>query len=362
AAAPAESIASVFRRAETLRPTVGLTEPEIAFRERIEESVAYHLVSDVSVGVLLSSGIDSSALAAIGNRLSREPLRTFTVAFEEFLGRAEDEAPLAERFAADLGTIHTTRVVSRDEFRSDLPRFLERMDQPTIDGLNTWFASKAVREGGVKVALSGIGGDELFGGYPSFRMIPRILRVARTPAAWALRALARHPKKRLLHQYGSTWEGAYLLQRGLFLPHELRDLMGADAEEGLERLRLLDLFAASLDPDPGSDFARVATLESSHYLRNQLLRDTDWASMSHSVEVRTPLVDVAFLRQVAPLVLDHRRHCKAVLGSMLPPWLAKRPKTGFLTPAAEWMRLPPDGTTTRMRSWARFVFDAVAGT
>jgi len=355
------SIADVFCRANLRRPTAHLTAPNIALRERIEEAVAHHLVSDVPVGVFLSSGVDSSALTAIGSRLSREPLRTFTLAFDEFRGHRGDEAPLAERFARELGTLHTTRVVTRDEFLADLPKILGAMDQPTIDGVNTWFVSKAVHEAGVKVALSGVGGDELFGSYPSFTNIPRMMRIAGTPLANAAALFSRHPKKRLVNKYGRTWAGAYLLQRGLFLPSDLDAILGSDAAaQGLDRLQILDLFESAMTPDPVTNYGRVASLEASLYMRNQLLRDADWASMAHSVEVRTPLVDIALLRQIAPLLIEAGSACKDVLASMLPPWLRDRPKTGFFVPMAQWMDLPPDGTSTRMRSWARYVWSAVS--
>src|SRR5688572_10387191 len=160
------SIAETFRDADD----DALVDPAVFVRERVEESVAHHLVSDVPVGVFLSAGIDSSALTQMAAQLAarRTPLHTFTLSFAEF-----SEAPLAERFARELGTQQTTRVVDRGEFRADLPRIFERMDQPTIDGVNTWFISKAVHEAGIKVALSGVGGDELLGGYPSFANIPR---------------------------------------------------------------------------------------------------------------------------------------------------------------------------------------------
>ncbi len=340
------SIAGVFRDADGQRAYTHLTTPEIFLRERIEESVAYHLVSDVPVGVFLSSGIDSTALTLIASRLYAERLRTFTLAFEEFRGHAGDEAPLAERFARETGTLHTTRIVSREEFLAELPKIFAAMDQPTIDGVNTWFVSKAVHEAGVKVALSGLGGDELFGGYPSFRNLPRMVRLARTPLAHAAK-LMRHPKAKQIDAYGGTWAGAYLLQRGLILPDEVPP-------------EFMALVENAMTPDPGTDFGRVAALEASLYMRNQLLRDADWASMAHSVEVRTPLVDAALLRQIAPLLLECGKACKSVFGAMLPPWLRERKKTGFFVPMKEWLDLPPDGTTTRMRSWARTVFERTA--
>jgi len=354
------TVAGVLRRACAHRPVAHLTEPDIAVRERIEETVGQHLVSDVPVGVFLSSGIDSSALTAIASRISTEQLRTFTLAFEEFRGRPGDEAPLAARFAAETGTLHTTRVVTREEFDADLPKILGAMDQPTIDGVNTWFVSKAVHEGGVKVALSGVGGDELFGSYPSFANVPRVVRFAHTPIANVASMFSKHPKKRLLGKYGTTYAGAYLLQRGLYLPSELHAILGADqAEHALERLKILELFGSAITPDPTTPYGRVAALEASLYMRNQLLRDADWASMAHSVEVRTPLVDIALLRQIAPLLIEAGSACKDALAAVLPAWLRNRPKTGFQTPIQQWMDLPPDGTSTRMRSWARYVLDAV---
>src|SRR5687767_6831238 len=196
------SIAGVFRRANEQRDFASLTETSIALRERVEESVAHHLVADVPVGLFLSSGIDSATLAQMA------PVRTFTLTFDAFRGRAADEAPLAERFARDLGTVHTTRTVTRDEFLSDLPKILAAMDQPTIDGVNTWFVSKAVAEAGIKVALSGLGGDELLGSYPSFRTVPRLVRLARLPmAAHAARLVSRHPKAAFVSRFGRTHEG-----------------------------------------------------------------------------------------------------------------------------------------------------------
>jgi len=341
------SIAEIFR--DACERDV-LVDPAVFVRERVEESVAHHLVADVPIGVFLSAGIDSSAIAQIAR--ARTPLHTFTLSFTEF-----SEAPLAEQFARELGAHQTTRVVGRDEFLGDLPRIFERMDQPTIDGVNTWFISKAVHEAGIKVALSGLGGDELLGGYPSFGNLPRMVRFPLLARGAGM--LRRHPKARLIPQYARSYAGAYFLQRGLFLPDELPSILGDDvAREGISRLQMLDVFERAITPDPETPFGRVAALEASLYMRNQLLRDADWASMAHSVEVRTPLVDAYLLRQLAPTVL--RQRGKAALGANLPDYLRHRDKTGFFVPMKEWMDLPPDGTSTRMRSWARRVWESFA--
>jgi asparagine synthase (glutamine-hydrolysing) len=353
------SIAAVFRNADRQRSFANLMKPETFLHERVRESVEHHLVADVPVGIFLSAGVDSSALALTACQVANRPLHTFTLAFDEFKGRRADESAPAERFARVIGTQHTTRVVSREEFQADLPRIFDAMDQPTIDGVNTWFVSKAVHEAGLKVALSGLGGDELFGSYPSFRNVPRLVKVARLPLVLrAAQGVSRHPKARFVAGLAGTRAGAYLLQRGLFLPAELSMVLGAEsAQEGLERLAMLDVIGGAITPDPGTEFGRVATLEASLYLRNQLLRDADWASMAHSVEVRTPLVDGALLRQVAPLLLEKGSACKMALASMLPPGMRRRRKTGFFVPMRSWSGLPDDGTSTGMRAWARAVFE-----
>jgi asparagine synthase (glutamine-hydrolysing) len=151
-------------------------------REALLDSVRRHLVADVPVGAFLSAGIDSGTLVGLMRDAGQQDIQTVTIAFGEFRGHPEDEAPLAEEVARLYGTRHTTRLVTQAEFEADLPRITEAMDQPSIDGINTWFASKAARELGLKVAVSGLGGDELLGGYPSFHTIPNWVRTLAVPA------------------------------------------------------------------------------------------------------------------------------------------------------------------------------------
>jgi len=356
------SIANIYRRAHLQQePVATLVEPATLLREFVTESLAYHLFADVPVGAFLSAGIDSTTLVALMTAERHEPPRTITLSFEEFRGREQDEAPLASRFAAEIGAPHTSRIVTREEFLADMPRFFDQMDQPTIDGTNTWFVSKAAAEQGLKVAISGLGGDELFGSYPSFRELPRIVRLARVPLATRI---LRNPKAKSIARYGQNLAGAYLVKRGLFMPEELHSVLPEDvAREGLQRLDIAQRIRNVIDVDPGTDFGRIATLESALYMRNQLLRDTDWASMAHSLEVRTPLVDAFLLRQLAPLLIVGGSKTKDYFAASarppLPDYLRNRRKTGFSVPLKEWLDLPPDGTTTRMRSWARHVFERV---
>lgn len=294
-------------------------------------------------------------------------IQTITLAFDEFRDTHADEALLAAQVAQHFGVAHHMRLVGEQEFHQDLPRILAAMDQPSIDGINTWFISKAASEAGLKVAVSGVGGDELFGGYPSFRDIPRWTRrlwlPARIPGLGALAEQVQsafaplfprlNPKAAGLLRYGGSVPGAYLLRRGLFMPHELPELIGHDlAREGLRRLNPLRHIQRQLTPDTQgrdtpaamrTDYAKIATLEASLYMRNQLLRDTDWASMAHSLEVRTPLVDVNLLRQLAPALAtaqagNHKSWLARCPTQPLPDVVINRAKSGFTTPIAEWQQ------------------------
>ena len=164
---------SLIQDAYVARPPQPLTPGEL--RSLLLESVRYHLVSDVPVGIFLSAGIDSNVIAALATELGTQ-LRTVTLAFDEYSGTPNDEAPLAEAAAKVLHSDHVTVRIGRDEFMELLDDYWGCMDQPTIDGLNTYLISHAAAKQGLKVALSGLGGDELFGGYPSFRQIPELLK------------------------------------------------------------------------------------------------------------------------------------------------------------------------------------------
>lgn len=347
--------------------------------EALLDSVRHHLVADVPVGAFLSAGIDSGSLVGLMRDAGATTIQTITLAFDEFEGSANDEAPLAEQVAKQYGTKHTTRRVGRQEFENDLPAILDAMDQPSIDGINTWFVSKAAAEQGLKVAVSGLGGDELFGGYPSFRDIPRWVRWLRTPAALPglgvtfrtivaplLRPLGVSPKAASMLEYGGDWAGAYLLRRGLFMPWELPALLGVElAQEGMRRLDPLARIRSAIKPFPHSTFARVACMESALYMRNQLLRDADWAGMAHSLEIRVPLVDASLLFEVGPMALKGPTWGKQCLADAptikLKDAIRQRPKTGFTTPVSHWLAAsnPTRQGKSRhenLRPWCRDVY------
>lgn len=357
------SITQVWREAAKRAADPGDSLSPASVHDALRESVRFHLVADVEVGIFLSGGVDSGALAGLMRERTSAPIHGVTLEFAEFRDSHDDEVPLARRVARQYGITHHLRRVGRDEFLSDLPRIFAAMDQPSIDGVNSWFVSKAAAERALKVVISGLGGDELFGGYNSFTDVPRLVSLAGLPARVpglgrlvreVLKPLVRfaplHPKLPSTLEMGGDVRSAYQLKRGLFLPWELGDVMPEAAlHEAFERLAAQGGAASELPVEP---YAAVAALEAESYMRNQLLRDVDWASMAHSLEVRVPLVDTRLTQQVAPYVVRHRPVGKRVLGEVardpLPEVILSRPKTGFTTPVASWMASAPE-----LDSWQR---------
>jgi asparagine synthase (glutamine-hydrolysing) len=372
-----------FSIAATLRDAVQrderFTEKQRAdlIHDAVLESVRFHMVADVPVGAFLSAGIDSSSIVAFAKESGAGDLQTMTLRFEEYRGRDNDEAPLAHLVAERYFVGHTIQELSRQKFLECVPLVFEAMDQPSVDGLNSYFISKAAHEMGLKVAMSGAGGDELFGGYTSFRDIPRWMPItsilshiprlgdAVHAANAALAKRSRHisPKMGEIVRYGASYAGAYFVKRGRFLTSELDDILGSEvAREGLQRLDMLGLLESAVTPDPGTPFARVAALESSFYLRNQILRDMDWASMAHSLEVRVPLVDAHLLKRVAPALVTRRERGKRILAEAprpsLPHEVRNRRKTGFTLPLKEWLQTESGGKVEfGKRTWARKVYE-----
>jgi asparagine synthase (glutamine-hydrolysing) len=367
--------------AESARYPAAPSELNARVREAALDSVRAHLLADVEVGVFLSAGVDSGTLLGLMRDAGQERIRAITLGFDEFMGTSEDEVPLAAEVARHYGAEHIIRRVSESEFQNDLPRIFDAMDQPSIDGVNTWFVSKAAKEAGLKVALSGLGGDELLGGYPSFQDIPRwhrryglfasvpfLGRATRMLAQALVPSLARRQPKALgMFEYAGSWAGTYLLRRGLFLPHELPALLGEDmAREGLHRLKPLSTITAQLSPDVKSGAGRVCLLESSNYMRNQLLRDADWAGMAYSLEIRVPLVDWNLAKALAPslatLVPGAGKKALALAPALpLPESVRGRSKTGFSVPTGSWMAhatgpvLQQFSKGQASRDWAKLV-------
>jgi asparagine synthase (glutamine-hydrolysing) len=317
------------------------------------DSVRAHLVADVPVGVFLSGGLDSAALVKACRASGASPVRTFTVVTD---GADQAEAEQAEQVSRAYGTDHHVLHADASRLISDWPRILRHLDQPSADGVNTFIVTSAVAGAGMKCVLSGIGGDELLGGYPSFTRIPRAATLTGRAPSLAARAGALLPAlvapsqaSRWGHAARSRGEltGLYRAARGFFMPDELAALAGpALLDAGGAAARVAgaeaDALAAVGEERPT---ASVARLETCGYLRQQLLRDVDAMSMAHGVEVRTPFVDHVLLGRTWPALGAHPAlvRDKQVLRRWLAadvPVVARRPKQGFLLPFDGWLAGP----------------------
>ena len=324
-------------------------------RAQLLDSVRAHLLADVPVGAFLSAGLDSATIVGLAREAAGTPLHTLTLSFDDFIGTHNDECPVATEIARHLDVRHRCIVLPAGDQENELDRFFDAMDQPTIDGINTWFISRAAVEAGLKVAISGVGGDELLGGYSTFQSVPDTMKRARNSAWRPFAKLYRRTYSTLskftswphnhagLYEFGTCPEGAYHLTKGVFMPWELPQIMDRDAlEQGLTTLEKRDA-ARDENLDVLNDFGQVAYLESVRYMRNQLLRDTDWVSMAHSLEIRAPLVDSQLTETVLGLAASGRlgkgkSMLPQVLAQGLPATAINRPKTGFTTPTWRWLR------------------------
>jgi asparagine synthase (glutamine-hydrolysing) len=323
--------------------------------DAIADAVNAHLVADVPVGVFLSGGIDSAALVATASRHART-LHTFTVVVDE---ASHDEARYAACVAEQFGTEHHTLRVSSSDIVHRTPALLQHLDQPTIDGVNTFFVASAVAATGIKAVLSGIGGDEAFGGYPSFRRVPRGSQLGRVPrplrvAAGRIGSLAEPSWRReKLRHAAATADSPFELYRavrGWMMPAEI-ETIGGPALRDATAASVVDAIEDSLAaPVPSeSELATVARLETTMYLRQQLLRDADVMSMAHGLEVRVPFVDHRLLGTVWPALGSHpellsgKRLLVESLGRALPDSIVSRPKQGFTLPFEHWIDGPLAG-------------------
>ena len=347
---------------------------EADVRVALEESVRLHLASDVPLGVFLSGGVDSGAVANLAQRASGSgQINTFTLAFEE---RAYDEGAHAREIAAAIGTRHSEVVLTESRFVGSLKPALDGLDQPTFDGLNSYFMSQAVREAGLKVALVGTGGDELFGGYTSFRRVPALHRLARHAAPFppgarmaagklvaALAGVRRGKAGGVGPQTkwaklpdvllsGGDVATVYQLAYALFLPEFQRRLVANALRERLsEHAGLTAGLPHGLrerlesETDGRSALSAVSVLEQRCFLGERLLRDSDAASMAVSLELRLPLVDQGVVRCVDRLPdalryrpLGRKQLLRRVGLAGLDPRLFERPKSGFVLPYDQWIR------------------------
>ena len=336
-----------------------------SLRGLLEESVKLHQISDVPVGAFLSGGMDSSAIAGLMSRRADKPVRTYTVAFDD-APQGCDESRYARTASQCFFTRHKEIVIEGSKVADELPRIVSHMDQPTFDGINTYLVSQAAKRDGVTVALSGLGADELFGGYDSFRMIPPWWRLSSTwgklplasrkiilsPIGSLLRLGAGLSSDRVEKLHRLQWVKSpialYALARFLVWPEEKADLYSPEFRACFhERKPDEEIFTmiASLNRVGERPWSILSELEMQVYLGWRTLRDTDVMSMAHALEVRVPFVDHQLIEFVCGLPpgwekkWGHpKRLLEAALRDVIPPEISAKKKQGFALPMKKWMK------------------------
>lgn len=349
------------REEATERPGSGAKpSPGVRVRALLESAVERHLIADVPVGVFLSSGLDSTAIAALASR-QRDGIHTFTVAFPDL---EFSESGQARRTAERLGTRHSELNLTGQEMLERLDEAMAAFDQPSMDGINTYFVSWAVRQTGLKVALSGLGSDELFGGYALFKTAASVTKLAalarffpRPIRSWAAGALegskafgaSPDASRKALAAWidPSSLPGDYFFTRTLFTPGRVASSVDGEFRDWQGSAWWKWLSAAEGESRSMDSFTRISWLESRSYLVNTLLRDTDAMSMHHSLEVRVPFLDlplVEYMLSLPQASKSGRGRPKALLiealGDVLPEEIVEQRKRTFTFPWNNWLRGP----------------------
>jgi asparagine synthase (glutamine-hydrolysing) len=317
-------------------------EAKMQINRVLQASVNRQLISDAPIGVFLSGGIDSSLITLLANKNKKTQLKTVSIFFDE---KAYDESAYQKVVFNRIEGDKFTHLVKQQDFEESFPRIMNAMDMPTNDGINTWFISKYAKQDGLKAVLSGLGADELYGGYPSFNRIKYTGYLKKVPSALFFIATAFAPDrlKKIEYLYHNHPLADYLLLRGLFAPADIAKILDAD----LTQVNKI-LFGDNINYSPAHyDKEYAAWLETNLYMQNQLLRDTDVMSMSHGLEVRVPFLDEDFqalTSRISPEIRFGNNSKKLLIDSfkdILPAEISNRPKMGFTFPLQQWMHQYP---------------------
>lgn len=325
----------------------------------VTETVQSHLISDVPYGAFLSGGIDSGAIVSLSSQSITEPLNTFTLAFDNW---PSDERDLALITASRWKTNHKTHVVSQHDVLRDLPSALASMDQPTIDGVNSWYVSREAKRAGLTVALSGVGGDELFAGYPTFRKVPPLYHLPHhfpwlhfIPGwsdGWPIFPGNRDARRKIMAYLSGDVPLAhpYFSVRGLFTGLQTEYILAPRIIEQLCDNKPLEDWQIAVQTNVRQseyydNVSAISWLELTQYMLSTLLRDTDMMSMAHSLEVRVPFVDQKLVERVIS-VSGKRKITRGrskplltnALGELLPTQITKTKKRTFTLPFENWLR------------------------
>ncbi|MEM2175409.1 MAG: asparagine synthase C-terminal domain-containing protein, partial [Candidatus Micrarchaeia archaeon] len=329
---------------------ISLDEAILKTKEALLDSVKYHLVADVPVGLFLSGGIDSSVLLYLMRELGKEKIQTVSAIFPStFYDESEKINELVKIFKSE----HLELKITGENFLEHLDNIFYYMDQPTVDGVNTYFVSLAAKKAGLKVVLSGLGGDELFYGYPSFFDLPKIRKFKPF-----LRFLSFYKVLKLLGNFNMRYqklyeiikaknlEEEYLIYRSIFTENQIKNIIQSYLSTNSDYIfKHSYLFANSDKFGSNSDYGLISHLEMSHYLKNQLLRDSDVFSMAHSIELRVPFVDNVLFEKIISIPDEYKIKdsvSKFLLKEILKDKVSKKilyqKKQGFVVPIELWLK------------------------
>ena len=321
--------------------TANRDEAKYLIHQTLSQAVQRHLISDAPIGVFLSGGLDSSIMAMLAGGHQRSGLKTLSIIFEE---EKYSEKKYQNLVIEKLDCPNWQQTLNEKIFQQNLPGIIQDMDMPGCDGINTWFISRYARESGLKAVLSGIGGDEMFGGYPSFNRIGKVKLIEKIPSAILKKSRYSGVKKlrRLSYLSLGGAKGFYLFLRGQFVPDSIARQLGATESEIWKILDEQPQLDSIESLSPGN---QASWIESNLYMQNQLLRDSDVMSMAHGIEIRVPFLDREFVNLVQNIRSDMKYngvYPKQLLidsfKNELPEQVWNRPKMGFSFPFNEWMQ------------------------
>lgn len=328
-----------YKETSVIDSITDINEARQRVKDALIKAVNRQMIADASIGVFLSGGIDSSVITLLADRQKKQQLKTISIYFNE---KSYNEQTYQRIVLDKINGESFSHLVQQQDFETFFPQITHAMDMPTTDGINSWFISKYAHENGLKAVLSGIGADELFGGYPSFNRIKYLKYLKKIyPSVFsALTGLVPDHYKKLTFLANDHPLADYLLLRGLFSPGDIASLLDTDNKhvEGT-------LFDTNTVPNLDSyNQEHASWFETNLYMQNQLLRDTDVMSMSHGLEVRVPFLDEDFTSTIASIDqairFDKRQPKKLLIDSfneLLPSAIWNRPKMGFTFPLQQWM-------------------------
>ncbi|RYG16314.1 MAG: asparagine synthase (glutamine-hydrolyzing), partial [Chitinophagaceae bacterium] len=312
--------------------------PSLAIEKQLRKAVQSHLIADAPIGVFLSGGIDSSIITLLADEQVGKNLNSLSINFVE---EQFSEAKYQQLISSKIAGKHSSYQVTQSDFEDHFEKIVNSMDQPTNDGINSWFVNKCAKENGLKAVLSGIGADELYGGYPSFKRMGLIKKLKRLPKS-ILKLSNTIPSAKLKRTYYLSYKniiGDYLFLRGFFVPSAIAKILGRSRKEIDELLKNVpyDKIADNLE-----DEERATWLETNLFMKNQLLKDTDFMSMAHGIEVRVPFLDQDFLKMTESINNQDRFTAQPkgalikAFEEILPEAIWNRPKMGFTFPLQQW--------------------------